>query len=171
MKTRAIETQQSEHDSLTMRKLEDVELVVDKESTKNNVLVENNVSEIGEMNGIDKSSNEKDQQEDVNNNKKADSNNDENNNNVNDNVKGVDVSGLEPTKPLHGILSKSKNRVPGMNGRMESPVNDHDHPVPTSGSDEEPGKMTHTVTRVNKRFPRAVAEIFKLPLKEAKDYN
>lgn len=142
MKTRAIETQQSEHDSLTMRKLEDVELVVEKESTKNKVLVENNVSEIGKMNGISKSSDEKDQQEDVNNNKKAESNNDENNNNVNDNLKGVDVSGLEPTKPLHGILSTSKNRV--LNGRMESPVNDH--PVPASASDEEPGKMTHNVT-------------------------
>lgn len=164
MKTRAIETQQSEHDSLT--KLEDVELVMDKESTKNKILVENNVSEIGKnesekMNGINKSSNdEKDQQEDVTkNNKKAESNNDENNNNVNHNVKGVE--GLEPTKPLHGILSTSKNRMG--NGRMESPVNDH--PVPASASDEEPGKKTLTVTHnywVNKRFPRAVAEIFEL---------
>lgn len=64
---------------------------------------------------------------------------DENNNDING--KGVDAADLEPPqKPLHGILSTSKNRLG--NGRMESPEHDTPPVVPApNATEEEPGKV------------------------------
>lgn len=153
MKTRAIDTQQPEHDSLTSRKREldgdddaEEKQELDKDSKENKSKDQVKDSELNEINNeskpaANKSSDEKAILQDVNNNDESESigqlKNDENNNTLNDN-KGMDVAGVEPTKPLHGILSTSKNRLG--NGRMESP--EKDLQVPAATTDEEPGKAS-----------------------------